>query len=111
MLIKDADNIGNFNLGKECEIANVRKVLTDQFIGEWKQSMLRKPKLGTYVKVKHSFCAELYVKQTICRSRRSFLAQFRLRILPLELETGRYTPIYDKFTTLNRKRHPSERFM
>ena len=43
------------------------------------------------------------------RSRRSLLAQFRLGILPLEIETGRYTPIYDKNTKLNKKRHPSER--
>ena len=106
-ILDDAYNI--FNLRKICEIANVRKVLTDQFIGEWKQSMLQKLKLRTYVKFKHSSCAELHVKQTLSRSRRSFLAQFRLTILPLELETGRYTPIYDKFSELNRKRHPSER--
>ena len=50
------DNIGNFNIRKECEIGNVRKVPTDQFIVEWKQSMLQKPKLEhNYVKFKHSF--------------------------------------------------------
>ena len=92
MLIKDADNIGNFNLGKECEIANVRKVLTDQFIGEWKQSMLQKPKPRTQL------CYLTFIlrgiKQTLSRSRRSFLIQFRLSILPLELETSRCTPLY-----------------
>ena len=71
---------------------------------EWKQGILQKPKLRTYAKIKHSFCAELYVKQTLSST---FLAQFS--ILPLELGTGRYTPIYDKFTKLNSKRHPSER--
>ena len=29
--------------------------------------------------------------------------------MPLEIETGRYTPIYDKHTKLNQKRHPLER--
>ena len=33
----------------------------------------------------------------------------RLGILPLEIEAGRFTPIYDKSITKNRKRHPSER--
>ena len=31
-----------------------------------------------------------------------------LGILPLELETVRYTPIYDRNTNMNRKRHLSE---
>ena len=75
-ILDDAHNIGNFNLRKECEIANVRKSLTDQLIVEWKQGILKKPKLRIYAKIKHSFCAELYVKQTLSRSRRSLLAQF-----------------------------------
>ena len=83
IILDDAHNIGNFNLRKECEIANGRKSLTDQFIVEWKQGMLQKPKLRTYAKIKHPFCAELYVKQTLSRSHRSFLAQFRLSILLL----------------------------
>ena len=61
----------------------------------------------TYVDFKKSFNTEAYVKQTFSRSRRSFLAQLRLGILPLEIETGRYTPIYDKHTKLSRKRHLS----
>ena len=38
------------------------------------------------------FSTEIHLKQTlfISRSRRSFLAQSRLGILPLKLETGRY---------------------
>ena len=34
--------------------------------------------------------------QAVSRSRRSFLAQFILGILPPEIETVRYTPVYDK---------------
>ena len=55
--------------------------------------------------------------QTLSRSRRPLFAQFRLGILPLEIETGKYTPVYDKHTNkhtnthtnkhtkMNRKRH------
>ena len=39
----------------------------------------------------------------------SFIAQFRLRILPLEKETGRYTPIYAKYSKINRKRGQTRR--
>ena len=46
---------------------------------------------------------------TISRSRRSLFTQLRLGILPLEIEAGRFTPIYDKSIKKNRKRHPSER--
>ena len=42
------------------------------------------------------------------RSHISILSQFRLGILPLEIETGRYGPIYDIDVKTNRKRHPSE---
>ena len=70
--------------------------------------MLLKPKLRTYGDFKKSFNTEAYVKQTFSRSRRSSLAQLRLGILLLEIETGRYTPIYDNITKLSRKRHPSK---
>ena len=71
--------------------------------------MLIKLELRTYINFKDSFNTEIYVKQTISKSRRSFLAQLRLGIMPLEIETGRYTPIYDKEKKMNRRRHPSER--
>ena len=41
--------------------------------------------------------------------RRSFMSQLRTGILPLELQTGRFTPIYDKKKTKNRQRTPNER--
>ena len=59
--------------------------------------MLLKPKLRTYM-----FNTEVYAY--FHRSRRSFLAQPRIGILPLEIETGRYTPIYDKHTKFSPKR-------
>ena len=45
----------------------------------------------------------------ISRYRRSLFTQLRLGILPLEIEAGRCTPIYDKSIKKNRKRHPPER--
>ena len=49
--------------------------------------MLKKPKLRTYAAFKLSFSTEIYVKQTLSTSRRSFLFWLRLCVLPLELKT------------------------
>ena len=87
------DTSHNIVQKRVCEIDNVKKVFIEQFVTEWKCNLLHKPKLRTYSAFKHSFATELYVKQTMSRSRRSLLAQFRLGILPLEIETARYTPI------------------
>ena len=88
-ILEISRDIVNFNLKRECKIANVRKALIEQFIVEWNQQMLQKPKLRTYVTFKHVFATETYIMQTLSRSRRSFLVQFRLEILPLEIKTGR----------------------
>ena len=44
-ILNTSHSIVDFNLKRVCEIDNVRKVLTEQFITEWKQNMLKKPKL------------------------------------------------------------------
>ena len=54
------------------------------------QHMLHKPKMRTYTTFKQSFGTELYVSQTLSRSRRFFLAQLRLGVLPLEIEIHAY---------------------
>ena len=82
--LETSRDIVNFNLKGECKIDNVRKALIEQFIVEWNQQIFK----------------DVYVMQTLYRSRRSFLAQFRLGILPPENKTGKYTPVYE--------RHPSE---
>ena len=43
------------------------------------------------------------------RRRRSLMSQFRTGILPLEIDTGRYVPIFDKTLKKNRKRTANER--
>ena len=70
-------------------------------------TMLQKPKLRTYATFKHSFGTEKYVNQTLSRSRRSFLSQLRLGVLPLQIETVIFKPICG--TKNNRKIYPSKR--
>ncbi len=48
------------------------------------------PKLRTYIKFKNVFEVEPYVLSFMSRQRRSYLAQIRNGILPLQLEVGRW---------------------
>ena len=56
----------------------------------WKEKLEYKPKLRTYVQIKASKETEKYVKMNLSCRERSLLAQIRIGILPLHLETGRY---------------------
>ncbi len=47
------------------------------------------PNLRTYIKFKNVFEVEPYVLPFMSRQRRSYLAQLRNGILPLQLEVGR----------------------
>jgi hypothetical protein len=64
----------------------------------WRQILQLKPKLRNYKLFKNSFEAERYIILDVARSRRSYLAQLRMGILPLNIETGRYTntPLEDR---------------
>ncbi len=56
---------------------------------DWKNSILPKSKLRSYVTFKEDIETESYIKYCMPR-RRSLLAQLRLGILSLHLETGRF---------------------
>ena len=60
---------------------------------KWKSDILTKPKLRTYIKFKNEYNVEGYVKYCNSRRKRSLLAQFRMDILPLAIETGRFKGI------------------
>jgi hypothetical protein len=79
---------------KDCvDIANVECTLKEKAVDSWHQAIHRKPKLRTYVKFKNDFITENYVKYCFDRKGRSLTAQLRLGILPIKVETGRYTNI------------------
>ncbi len=50
----------------------------------------RKPTLRTYITFKKSYEVEPYALSFMNRKHRSYLAQYRYRILPLTIETGRW---------------------
>ena len=50
-----------------------------------------KPKLRAYCKIKNSYQTEPYIVKCFRRNKRSVFAQLRIDILPIMIETGRYT--------------------
>ncbi len=73
-----------------CNIDGAKCICVNLWNADWKISLPTKPKLRTYVKFKENIETESYIKYCMLRRRRSLLAQLRLGILPLHLETGRF---------------------
>ena len=76
--------------GKEIDLTDIKFELSDLMHEEWSNTVGYKPKLRNYVKFKQNINVEDYVLSNISRSQRSLLAQLRMGILPLNIETGRY---------------------
>ena len=91
-----------------CSIDSIYERLVKQIASYWHDQIQYKPNLRTCITFKINFVTEPYVHQSLSKSRRSLMTQLRLGILLLEIETGRFTPIYDKTIKKNRKRLPSE---
>ena len=65
-------------------------MLFDILQNDSSSSLINKPKLRMFVLFKEHFQTEDYVKINCSKYKRSLLAQLRIGILPLEIETGRY---------------------
>ena len=82
-------NLTNFFENQtKCNMDNVRTSLYHLQAGEWPREKL--PKLRTYILFIQQNMTEEYVKINLKRRERSVLAQFRLGILPIRIETGRF---------------------
>ena len=66
------------------------KLKTDQF-DKWNSDIINQPKLQTYIQIKDEYKCENYVSMNLSRSIRSYIAQIRYGVLPLHIETGRYS--------------------
>ncbi len=79
-----------FENREKCLLNNVDAKLKE--INElcWKHESNQYPKLRTYILFKQNFTVEKYLNIGLTRRERSLMAQYRLGVLPLRLETGRY---------------------
>lgn len=74
----------------ECDMSNVTQCYHTRSNAEWLTNLLYKPKLRNYRLIKESLECEPYVAVNLDRTDRSFLAQYRMGILPIAVETGRF---------------------
>ena len=77
---------------------NIYDTLYELSKDEWLENIHNKPKLRTYIRFKTNLALEPYVEYHMQKRQRSLLAQYRLGILPLRIETGRYdnTPVENR---------------
>ncbi len=73
-----------------CDLRKIKKLLFEEQEKTWKEKVINKPKLRFYCLFKSDLLMENYVTYNLSPSERSMLAQFRMGILPLEIETGRF---------------------
>ena len=81
-----------FDRRTPCEIPLIKNRLISIMQEQWREEIDNKPKLRTYKLFKNEFKTEDYV---FCndRQKRSLVAQVRIGILPLRIETGRFSNI------------------
>ena len=73
-----------------CDTHLIEETLKQNYEITWKRIISNKTKLRTYTIFKKDFHTEHYLKLNLAKWERSTLAQFRLGVLPLEIETGRF---------------------
>ena len=61
-----------------------------RFDTKWKENICNKVKLRTYMKFKENTGPDCYLFQHLPKNQRSIIAQLRIGILPLRVETGRF---------------------
>ena len=93
----------SLNMGNICHnlmgvnLTLVKEKLLDTQMHQWETNIVQVPKLRTYCTFKRIFSVEPYVYKVFNRAHRLILAPFRNGILPLKIETGRYTQIPIEF--------------
>ena len=84
-------NMPHLYLNKEpCNIDNCKEAVCNYFRREWALSLSNFAKLRSYRIYKNEYKVEKYLNLNLNRYERSLMAQFRVGILPLRIEVGRY---------------------
>ena len=90
------ENIDMDHLYDSGEILNIQEVKNKLSVNnqrDWMNMVEAKPKLRTYKLLKREYKSENYLTSNLYKYERSLLAQLRIGILPLHIETGRYVNI------------------
>ena len=76
-----------------CNLDILKTSLNNNYSVKWKLDVQNKPKLRSYITFKSEYGTENYVKHCKIRRERSLIAQLRVGILPIHIETGRFRNI------------------
>ena len=108
-ILSDLDMQASFENMTVVDINLVREKLRNLAHVNWQLNVENKPKLRTYKMFKTNFETSSYLYMNISKHERSLLAQFRLGILPLHIETGRFRNKLDSSTGKYRRLEINER--
>jgi len=81
----------SFANGTEVNLCLAKNKLIDTMNTEWANKLPYKPKLRVYSTFKNNIETEDFLKSFLPKCQRSLFTQLRIGILPLAIETGRYT--------------------
>ncbi|KAK3092266.1 hypothetical protein FSP39_000496 [Pinctada imbricata] len=73
------------------DLAQVESRIYRNFVNTWHEDLQNISKLRTYRVIKHDFQTEPYIIMDLPKPERSVMAMLRCGILPLRIETGRYS--------------------
>jgi len=96
-LLLDIGKEGNYYNLQLVNLEELKQIWIKKDLELWKSEVVKMPKLRSYVQFKKEYSPEPFIFKVLNRGHRSIIAQFRSGILPLSLETGRYTNIPVQF--------------
>lgn len=89
-IFEELDMLHIFENKEPCNLDDIKIKFTNMYKEHWESILPDQIKLRTYNKYKTSHGPDKYLKLNLSRLERSLVAQFRLGILPLNIEAGRF---------------------
>ncbi len=90
-ILNDLDLLERWSNNEIIPIEIAKEKIFDKFETDWRHSCSTKPKLRTYVTFKDNVEVAAHISCNLPKYERSLISQLCLGILPLRIETGRYT--------------------
>ncbi len=90
-ILNDCDLLQFWIENKPVPLDRLMTKITEQYKTDWEHHCSTKPKLRTYNTFKHDVNVASHINCNMPKYERSLISQLRLGILPLRIETGRYS--------------------
>ncbi len=90
-ILSEFDLLNFWNNNQVVPLELIKNKVKAKFDTDWEYHCSTKPKLRTYTTFKSNTDTATHLKCNLPKYERSIISQFRLGILPLRIETGRYS--------------------